>query len=91
LGTTSFANSSITSVQNDNYVIQQPDKPRIKKKETHKIYTTIYIIFSVLLSLYLILYFVWLRKKYCNKIKRIRNLFENMINTDDITIRIVEN
>ena len=23
--------------------------------------------------------------------KRIRNLFENMINTDDITIRIVEN
>ena len=91
LGTTSFANVSILSVQNDDYVIKQPDKLDIKEKETPKIYTTIYIIFGVLLSVYLLMYFVWLRKKYLNNIRRLRNLFEGMINTDDITIRIVEN
>ena len=91
LGTTSFANVSILSVQNDDYVIKQPDKLDIKEKETPKIYTTIYIIFGVLLSVYLLMYFVWLRKKYLNNIRRLRNLFEGMINTDDISIRIVEN
>ena len=91
LGTTSFANVSILYVQNDDYVIKQPDKLDIKEKETPKIYTTIYIIFGVLLSVYLLMYFVWLRKKYLNNIRRLRNLFEGMINTDDISIRIVEN
>jgi len=91
LGTTSFANVSILSVQNDDYVIKQPDKLDIKEKETPKIYTTIYIIFGVLLSVYLLMYFLWLRKKYLNNIRRLRNLFEGMINTDDISIRIVEN
>ena len=93
LGINSFANSSITSVENDDYVINEPYKPDIKQKEkeTLKIYTTIYIIFGVLLSVYLIMYFVWLRKKYLNNVTRLRNLFEGMINTDDIRIRIVEN
>jgi len=93
LGINSFANSSITSVENDDYVINEPYKPDIKQKEkeTLKIYTTIYIIFGVLLSVYLIIYFVWLRKKYLNNVTRLRNLFEGMINTDDIRIRIVEN
>ena len=93
LGITSFSNSSIASVQNDDYVIKEPDtdKPHIKEKETPKIYTTIYIIFVVFLSFYLLMYFVWLWKKYLNNIRRLRNLFEGMINTDDITIRIVEN
>ena len=91
LGITSFANVSILSVQNDDYVIKQPDKLDIKEKETPKIYTTIYIIFGVLLSVYLLMYFLWLRKKYLNNIRRLRNLFEGMINTDDISIRIVEN
>ena len=91
LGITSFANASITSVQNDDYVITEPDKHYIKRKETPKIYTTIYIIFGVILSVYLLMYFVWLRKKYLNNIRRLRNLFEGMINTDDISIRIIEN
>ena len=95
LGITSFANSSITSVQNDDYVIKQPDKPRIKEKEkenkTSNNYNIIYIIFGVLLSVYLLLYFVWLRKKYLNKNRQLRSLFSNMTNPTDITIRIVEN
>jgi hypothetical protein len=92
LGITSFANVSILSVQNDDYIIKEPSKPpHIKEKETPKVYTTIYIIFGVLLSFYLLMYFVWLRKKYLNNIQRLRNLFEGMINTDDISIRIVEN
>jgi hypothetical protein len=91
LGINTFANVSILSVQNDDYVIKEPYKPYIKEKETPKIYTTIYIIFGVLLSVYLLMYFVWLRKKYLNNIRRLRNLFEGMINTDDISIRIVEN
>jgi hypothetical protein len=91
LGINSFANVSILSVQNDDYVIKEPYKPDIKEKETPKIYTTIYIIFGVILSVYLLMYFVWLWKKYLNNIRRLRNLFEGMINTDDITIRIVEN
>jgi hypothetical protein len=91
LGINSFANVSILSVQNDDYVIKEPYKPDIKEKETPKIHTTIYIIFGVILSVYLLMYFVWLWKKYLNNIRRLRNLFEGMINTDDITIRIVEN
>ena len=91
LGITSFANVSILSVQNDDYIIQEPDKPYINEKETPYNYNTIYIIFGVLLSVYLILFFIWFRKKYYNRITRIRNLLENMINTDDISIRIVEN
>ena len=91
LGITSFVNSSILSVQNDDYIIQEPDKPYIKNIKTSNNYNTIYIIFGALLSVYLILYFVWFRKKYLNKIKRIRRLVDNMINTDDISIRIVEN
>jgi len=91
LGINTFANVSILSVENDDYVIKEPYKPRIKENETPKIYNTIYIIFSVLLSVYLLMYFVWLRKKYLNNIRRLRNLFEGMINTDDISIRIVEN
>lgn len=90
LGITSFANSSITSVENDAYVIKQPDKPYIKDNETPKIYTTIYIIFSVLLFVYLIMYFVWLRRKYINKNRQMRSLFSNMTNPTDITIHIVE-
>jgi len=95
LNITNFVNSSISSVQNDKYVIQDPNKPNYPDKnndnDNDDIYIKIYIIFSVLLSLYLILYFVWLRKKYLNNIRRLRNLFEGMINTDDISIRIVEN
>ena len=93
MGITSFSNSSINSVQNDDYIIKEPYKPYIKENEneTSYNYNIIYIIFSVLLSVYLLLYFVWLRKKYLNNIRRLRNLFEGMINTDDISIRIVEN
>ena len=95
LGVISFANSTILSVKNDDYIIKEPDKPYINENENENEtlidYNTIYIIFGVLLLVYLILYFVWLRKKYNNKIRRLRSLFENMINTDDITIRIVEN
>jgi hypothetical protein len=91
LGITSFANVSILSVQNDDYVIKEPYKPRIKEKEKPKIYTTIYIIFGVLLSVYLIMYFVWLRKKNLNKNRQLRSLFSNMTNPTDITIHIVEN
>ena len=93
LGITSFSNSSINSVQNDDYIIKEPYKPDIKENENETFYNynIIYIIFGVLLSVYLLLYFVWLRKKYLNNIRRLRNLFEGMINTDDITIRIVEN
>jgi hypothetical protein len=96
LGITSFANSSISSVQNDDYEIKEPSKPpHIKEKEneneTTYNYNIIYIIFSVLLSVYLLLYFVWLRKKYLNKNRQLRSLFSNMTNPTDITIRIVEN
>ena len=93
LGITSFANSSITSVQNDDYVIKEPYKPDIKENEneTSYNYNIIYIIFGVLLSVYLLLYFVWLRKKYVNKNRQLRSLFSNMTNPTDITIRIVEN
>jgi len=91
LGITSFSNSSISSVQNDDYVIKEPYKPRIKENETSYNYNIIYIIFSVLLSVYLLLYFVWLRKKYLNKNRQLRSLFSNMTNPTDITIRIVEN
>ena len=93
LGITSFANSSISSVQNDDYVIKEPYKPRIKENEneTSYNYNIIYIIFGVLLSVYLLLYFVWLRKKYLNKNRQLRSLFSNMTNPTDITIRIVEN
>jgi hypothetical protein len=92
LGITSFANSSILSVYNDDYIIQEPDKPYIKGvKNVYTNYKTIYIIFGALLSVYLIFYFIWFRKRYLNKIKRLRNLVDNMINTDDISIHIVEN
>jgi hypothetical protein len=96
LGINTFANVSILSVQNDDYVIKEPSKPpHIKEKEneneTTYNYNIIYIIFGVLLSVYLLMYFVWLRKKYLNNIRRLRNLFEGMINTDDISIRIIEN
>ena len=92
LGITSFANSSILSVQNDDYIIQEPYNDYIKdKKKDYTNYKIIYIIFGVLLSVYLILYFIWFRKRYLNKIKRLRRLVEKMINTDDISIRIVEN
>jgi hypothetical protein len=90
LGITSFANSSITSVENDAYVIKQPDKYYIKDNENSQIYTTIYIIFSVLLFVYLIMYFVWLRRKYINKNRQLRSLFSNMTNPTDITIHIVK-
>lgn len=90
-GITSFANASISSVQNDDYVITEPDKHYIKRKETPKIYTTIYIIFGVLLSVYLLMYFVWLRKKYLNKNRQLSSLFSNMANPTDISIRIIEN
>ena len=90
LGITSFANSSITSVENDAYVIKQPDKHYIKDNENPQIYTTIYIIFSVLLFVYLIMYFVWLRRKYINKNRQLRSLFSNMTNPTDITIHIVK-
>lgn len=93
VGITSFANVSITSIENDDYVITEPDKHYIKKKEkeTHKIYTTIYIIFGVLLSVYLIMYFVWLRRKYLNKNRQLRSLFSNITNPSDITIRLHNN
>ena len=92
LGITSFTNSSILSVHNDDYIIQEPDKPYINSiKKVYTNYKIIYIIFGALLSVYLILYFIWFRKRYLNKIKRLRNLVDNMINTDDISIRIVEN
>ena len=96
LGINTFANVSILSVQNDDYVIKEPSKPpHIKEKEneneTTYNYNIIYIIFSVLLSVYLLLYFVWLRKKYLNKNRQLRSLFSNMTNPTDITIRIVEN
>jgi hypothetical protein len=92
LGITSFANSSILSVQNDDYIIQEPYNDYIKdKKKDYTNYKIIYIIFGALLSVYLILYFVWFRKRYLNKIKRLRNLVENMINTDDISIQILSN
>jgi len=90
LGITSFANSSITSVENDAYIIKQPDKHYIKDNENPQIYTTIYIIFSFLLFVYLIMYFVWLRRKYINKNRQLRSLFSNMTNPTDITIHIVE-
>ena len=90
LGITTFTNSSITSVENDAYVIKQPDKHYIKDNENPQIYTTIYIIFSVLLFVYLIMYFVWLRRKYINKNRQLRSLFSNMTNPTDITIHIVE-
>jgi hypothetical protein len=92
LGIISFLNSSILSVHNDDYIIQEPDKPYIKGvKNVYTNYKTIYIIFGALLSVYLIFYFIWFRKRYLNKIKRLRNLVDNMINTDDISIHIVEN
>jgi hypothetical protein len=92
LGITSFANSSILSVQNDDYIIQEPYNDYIKdKKKDYTNYKIFYIIFGALLSVYLILYFIWFRKRYLNKIKRLRYLVDNMINTDDISIRIVEN
>jgi hypothetical protein len=92
LGITSFTNSSILSVHNDDYIIQEPDKPYINSiKKVYTNYKIIYIIFGALLSVYLILYFIWFRKKYLNKIKRLRRLVDNMINTDDISIRIDEN
>ena len=93
LGITSFSNSSINSVQNDDYIIKEPYKPDIKENENETFYNynIIYIIFGVLLSVYLLLYFVWLRKKYVNKNRELRSLFSNMTNPTDITIRIVEN
>jgi hypothetical protein len=96
LGINTFANVSILSVQNDDYVIKEPSKPpHIKEKEneneTTYNYNIIYIIFGVLLSVYLLMYFVWLRKKYLNKNRQLRSLFSNMTNPTDITIRIVEN
>jgi hypothetical protein len=95
LGVTSFANVSILSVENDDYVITQPDKPYLNENEneneTSYNYNTIYIIFGVLLFVYLILYFVWLRRKYINKNRQLRSLFSNMTNPTDITIQIVEN
>ena len=91
MGITSFENVSILSIQNDDYIIHEPKKHYINENETTYNYNSIYIIFGVLLSVYLILYFIWLRKKYYNKIRRLRNLLENMVNTDDITIRIIEN
>jgi hypothetical protein len=89
LGITTFANSSITSVQNDAYVIQDPDKRYETKTRSHN-YNTIYIIFSVLLTVYLLLYFAWLRRKYINKTRRLRDLFENDINIEDVGMTIVE-
>jgi hypothetical protein len=84
LGITTFANSSITSVQNDAYVIQEPDKRYDTKKSNNQtLYNTIYIVFSVLLAVYLLLYFAWLRRKYINKTSRLRDLFENDINIDN--------
>jgi hypothetical protein len=95
LGVTSFANVSILSVENDDYVITQPDKPYLNENEneneTSYNYNTIYIIFGVLLFVYLILYFVWIRRKYINKNRQLRSLFSNMTNPTDITIQIVEN
>ena len=93
LGVTSFANSSITSVENDDYVITQPDKDYINENEneTSYNYNTIYIIFGVFLFVYLIMYFVWLRRKYINKNRQLRSLFSNITNPTDISIRIVEN
>ena len=92
LGITSFANSSILSVHNDDYIIKEPDKHYIKgPKNVYTNYKMIYIILGVLLSVYLILFFVWFRKRYLNKIQRLRRLFDNMINTDDITIQILGN
>jgi hypothetical protein len=93
LGINTFANVSILSVENDDYVIKEPYKPDIKENEneTSYNYNIIYIIFGVLLSVYLLLYFVWLRKKYVNKNRELRSLFSNMTNPTDITIRIVEN
>ena len=44
LNISSFINSSITSVQSDNYVIKEPDEHDIKTKNQN-IYTTVYIIF----------------------------------------------
>jgi magnesium-transporting ATPase (P-type) len=88
LGITTFANSSITSVQNDAFVIQEPDKRYDTKTSNNwKQYNIIYIIFAVLLFIYAILYFVWLRRKYINKNRR---LLENEINIDDVGVRIVE-
>ena len=86
LGITTFANSSITSVQNDAYVIQDPDKRYETKTRSHN-YNTIYIIFSVLLTVYLVLYFAWLRRKYLNKT---RQLIENTTNADDVGMSFVE-
>ena len=93
LGINTFVNVSILSVENDDYVIKEPYKPDIKENEneTSYNYNIIYIIFGVLLSVYLLLYFVWLRKKYVNKNRELRSLFSNMTNPTDITIRIVEN
>ena len=92
LGITSFSNSSILSVHNYDYIIKEPYNHYIKDIEKdYTNYKTIYIIFGALLSVYLILYFIWFRKKYINKFKRLRRLVENMINTDDISIRIIEN
>jgi hypothetical protein len=82
LGVTSFENSSIASVQNGAYIIQEPDtKDDVKPHyNNNSMYNTIYIVFSVLLFIYAILYFVWLRRKYRNNTQRL----------DDIRIRIVE-
>jgi hypothetical protein len=92
LGITSFTNSSILSVYNADYIIQEPDKHYINSnKKDYTNYKIIYIIFGAFLSVYLIFYFVWFRKRYLNKIKRLRNLVENMINTDDVSIQILSN
>ena len=92
LGITSFLNSSILSVHIDDYILKEPDKHYSKSIEpVYTNYKMIYIILGVLLSVYLILYFIWFRKRYLNKIQRLRRLFENMINTDDITIQILGN
>ena len=92
LGITSFLNSSILSVNIDDYIIKEPNKHYSKSIEpVYTNYKMIYIILGVLLSVYLILYFIWFRKRYLNKIQRLRRLFENMINTDDITIQMLGN
>ena len=92
LGITSFLNSSILSVHIDDYIIKEPDKHYSKSIEpVYTNYKMIYSILGALLSVYLILYFIWFRKRYLNKIQRLRRLFENMINTDDITIQILGN
>ena len=98
LNISSFINSSITSVQSDNYVIKEPDEHDIKTKNQN-IYTTVYIIFFSMLSIYLLLYLIWIRRKYRRKIQVLCDYFKNIntvnnvntVNTDDILIRITEN